>query len=121
MGGVSGTKLTIQPLEKSVYKTQNWVEKQVSVSLAILDECLNDNGSYIKGLIADGHTRMTKQHCQMIDQYRISEESRFFSHLQSQHQLRGIGMGPKLGTIQSVESSERNWERFKGKRLDSYE
>lgn len=89
MGGVSGTKLTMQPLEKSVYKNQNWVEKQVSVSLAILDECLNNNGSYIKGLIADGHTRMTKQHRQI--------------------------------TVQSLESSKRNWERLEGKRLDSYE
>ena len=119
LGGVSGTKLTMQPLEKSVYKTQNWVEKQVSVSLAILDECLNDNGYYMKSLIADGQKRMTKQHRQMIKQFRISENFRDTVKKQSKKELRE--MSPKLGTIQSVESSDRNWARLQGERFDNYE
>lgn len=69
LGNVSGVRLTMQPLEKSVYRTKNWVEKQVSVSLAVLDECLNDSGHYVAGLIADGRKRMTKQHRQMIENY----------------------------------------------------
>lgn len=28
----------------TLYRTKNWVEKQVSVSLAVLDECCNDSG-----------------------------------------------------------------------------
>lgn len=70
LGDVSKVRLTMQPLEKSVYRTKNWVEKQVSVSLAVLDECLNDSGHYVAGLIADGRRRMTKQHKQMIESYK---------------------------------------------------
>ncbi|MEQ8139937.1 hypothetical protein ABJZ50_01850 [Enterococcus sp. LW22] len=49
----------------TLYRTKNWVEKQVSVSLAVLDECCNDSG-----LIANGRKRMTKQHKQMIENYK---------------------------------------------------
>ena len=51
----------------TLYRTKNWVEKQVSVSLAVLDECCNDSGCYVAGLIASGRKRMTKQHKQMIE------------------------------------------------------
>jgi len=54
----------------SVYRTKNWVEKPVSVSLAILEECWNDLGCYVAGLIANGRKRMTKQHKQMIENYK---------------------------------------------------
>ncbi len=110
LNGVSGTKLTMQPLEKSVYRTQNWIEKQVSVSLAILDECLNDNGYYVKSLIADGQRRMTKQHRQMIDQFRVSENYR--QTIKDQVRKESQKIRPKLGTIQSMEASERNWANF---------
>lgn len=45
----------------TLYRTKNWVEKQVSVSLAVLDECWDDSGCYVAGLIANGRKRMTKQ------------------------------------------------------------
>lgn len=54
----------------TLYRTKNWVEKQVSVSLAVLDECCNDSGCYVAGLIANGRKRMTKQHKQMIENYK---------------------------------------------------
>lgn len=54
----------------SVYRTKNWVEKQVSVSLAVLDECWNDSDCCVAGLIANGRKRMTKQHKQMIENYK---------------------------------------------------
>ncbi|WP_288657955.1 hypothetical protein [uncultured Enterococcus sp.] len=53
----------------TLYRTKNWVEKQVSV-LAVLDECCNDSGCYVSGLIANGRKRMTKQHKQMIENYK---------------------------------------------------
>ena len=54
----------------SLYRTKKWVEKQVSVSLAVLDECWNDSGCYVAGLIANGRKRVTKQHKQMIENYK---------------------------------------------------
>ena len=54
----------------TLYRTKNWVEKQVSVSLAVLDVCCNDSGCYVAGLIANGRKRMTKQHKQMIENYK---------------------------------------------------
>lgn len=68
-------KLTMQPLEKTVERTKHWIEYQGAVSLAILNECFNDNGAYFRGLIADGQSRMTKEHRKMIEIFKRSEKN----------------------------------------------
>lgn len=70
LGDVSQVKLTMQPLERTVEKTKNWIEYQGAVALAVLDECFNDTGFYFKGLIADGQKRMGKEHRQMINIFK---------------------------------------------------
>lgn len=87
LNGVKGVRLTMQPLEKSVYKTKSWVERQVAIGLAVLDDCFNDNGQYFRGLIADGQKRMTKQHKQMIEQFRIMESETQYNKLMNQFEF----------------------------------
>ncbi len=74
LGDVTGVRLTMQPLEKSVERTKNWIEYQAAISLAVLDECFNETGFYFKGLVEEGRSRMTKQHFQMIDQYKMNKK-----------------------------------------------
>lgn len=94
IGDVVGVRLTMQPLEKNVYKTKNWIEKQGAIALAILDDCFNDNGQYFRGLVADGQKRMTKQHKQMIEQFRINEaesaQTKLMNHVEFEEQLNSI-------------------------------
>lgn len=70
LGNVSGVRLTMQPIEKTVERTKNWIEHQAAISIAMLDECFNDNGFYFKGLIEKGRSKMTKQHEQMIKTFK---------------------------------------------------
>ena len=75
LGNVTGVRLTMQPLEKSVERTKNWIEYQAAISLAVLDECFNDSGYYFKALVQEGRSRMTKQHYQMIEQFKKGIET----------------------------------------------
>lgn len=70
LGDVGGVRLTMQPVEKTVERTRNWIEHQASISLAVLDECFNDSGFYFKNLIEQGRQKMTKQHEHMIKTFK---------------------------------------------------
>lgn len=74
LGNVTGVRLTMQPLEKSVERTKKWIEYQAAISLAVLDECFNDSGYYFRNLVDEGRNRMTKEHFQMIKQYKLSKK-----------------------------------------------
>ena len=74
LGQVTSVKLTMQPLEKTVERTKNWIEYQASISLAVLDDCFNDSGQYFKGLIEQGRSRMTKQHEHMIKTFKNNND-----------------------------------------------
>ncbi|MGC6767780.1 replication initiation factor domain-containing protein [Enterococcus sp. LJL128] len=74
LGEVKGVRLTMQPLEKSVYRTRSWVESQVSVSMAILEDCFGSQ--FVTNIAEDGRKRMTKQHKQMIKSFRVNEQGK---------------------------------------------
>ena len=75
LGNVIGVRLTMKPLEKSVERTKKWIEYQAAISLAVLDECFNDSGYYFENLVDEGRNRMTKEHFQMIEQYKLSKKN----------------------------------------------
>ncbi|EGO5850672.1 hypothetical protein WMI_01343 [Enterococcus faecalis EnGen0363] len=79
LSNCDSVKLTLKPLEKSVYKTKNWAENQVSVSLAILEECFSED--YLKALVVDGRKRFTKEHKQMIKLFRVDEATKVANRL----------------------------------------
>lgn len=77
LGNVTGVRLTMQPLEKSVERTKKWIEYQAAISLAVLDECFNDSGYYFRNLVDEGRNRMTKEHFQMIEQYKMTNKDSY--------------------------------------------
>lgn len=73
IGDVEALKLTEVAPDRTVEKTVNWIDKQVSPSLAILFEAFEGDMELLKHFIVDGSKRLKEQDYAMIERFKAEQ------------------------------------------------
>lgn len=69
IGAVEKIKLTIKPAEKTIEDMKNWIEKQISPTIAAITTANEGDMDWLIELIIGGQTRLKTKHIQAIKQH----------------------------------------------------
>lgn len=70
LGNVSGLKLTIMPLDRTVEQMADWLDKQIAPTLATIMTAYDGDLSWLYHTIYHGQLRMKHKHVDAVAQYR---------------------------------------------------
>src|SRR5699024_279673 len=73
LGDVAKLKLTVKPAEKSIEDMKEWINKQISPTIAAIMTANEGEIDWLYELIINGSTRLNTKHKQAIAQY-LSEK-----------------------------------------------